>query len=963
MTRRTLPLVLALLLTAGTAAAVRPGNPGDRMTDRQRQALDAYGMAVEIELDRSDVPAWLMGRLSDRIGADAVSAAVEALVRHGDAFRRGADDDFTFGVVETDQVGQTHVRMHQLYRGLPVVGGQLIVHMTRDAVVGINGRFLADLDLDTTVALSPAQLSAAAEAWTADNGGLAVSLVEVGETVVYAGDLEAEPRTAVRVRLAYHDSEGVQVDDVYVDANAGVALGKVPRVYRAKNRKIYNMNQACISTGNEMPGTLMFSEGGSSTDTAAMGAYNGTGTTYDYYKTRFNRDSYDNAGAAIVSSVHGQFSTGYSCDKNNAAWFDSPYNQMVFGDGDGTTFLNLATSLDVTAHELTHAVTSRSADLVYEKESGALNEAVSDILGEGTAFYAGKGDWKIGAEIYTPSTSGDALRYFANPTADGYSKDYYPERLYSGTCTPSSSNDQCGVHGNSGIANLQFYLLSQGGTHPRGKTTVSVPAIGIAKAEQIWYRALTSYMTSTTTFQGARTATASAASALYGGTCTAEWTAVHKAWDAVGVPGTWSCGTTYSISGSAGTASATVTAGSGSATSDASGNYSIAGLAAGTYTVTPSKSGCTFSPASQSVTITTANRTGINFTATCSTGDTQLTSGVALTGQSVAKSAWKYYYITVPSGATNLTFATTSATADVDIYTQSGAKPTSSSYICRPYSSSGNETCSATNPAAGTWWLGVYGYAAGSYTVTATVTTSTPTYSISGSAGTSGATVTAGGKTATSDASNNYTITGLANGTYTVTPTKTGCTFSPASQSVTVSGANVTGKNFTATCGTGTTLFTDGFEGTGWYVVDTSGTAGSWTIATSSTYPTASPHGGTKFAKFNSYTASSGSQTRIYRNAGFAVSSSYASVTLKFWMYHDTGYSTYADKVQVQVSTNGSTWTNVGAAVNRYTGSTGWAQHTIDLSAYKGQTVYLGFLGISAYGNNEYLDDVTVTAP
>ena len=116
-------------------------------------------------------------------------------------------------------------------------------------------------------------------------------------------------------------------------------------------------------------------------------------------------------------------------------------------------------------------------------------------------------------------------------------------------------------------------------------------------------------------------------------------------------------------------------------------------------------------------------------------GDTPLTSGVAVTGQSVAKSAWKYYSIAVPSGATNLTLATTSATGDVDIYTQSGAKPTSSSYVCRPYGSTGNESCSATNPAAGTWWLGVYGYAAASYTVTGTYTLGGTTYSISGSAG------------------------------------------------------------------------------------------------------------------------------------------------------------------------------------------------------------------------------------
>jgi hypothetical protein len=434
--------------------------------------------------------------------------------------------------------------------------------------------------------------------------------------------------------------------------------------------------------------------------------------------------------------------------------------------------------------------------------------------------------------------------------------------------------------------------------------------------------------------------------------------------DVTGINFTASCtAPTFSISGNAGTSGATVTAGSSSTTSDASSNYAMSGFVAGTYTVTPSKSGCTFSPASSSVTITSANVTA-NFTATCGSGDTQLTSGVALTGQSVALGAWKYYYISVPAGATNLTFATTAATADVDIYTQVNAKPTSSAYICRPYTSSGNETCSATNPASGTWWLGVNGYAAGSYTVTATVTMPVATYSISGSAGTSGATVTAGSQGATSDGSNNYTISGLANGTYTVTPSKSGCTFSPASASVTIAGANVTGTNFTATCGSGSTLFSNGFEsaGSGWATAQVSGTAGAWTYVTSGTLPTTSPHGGSYLAKFNSYDSASGSQTRVYRTTGFAIPSTATAATLTFWMYHDTGYSTSADKVQVQVST-GSTWTSVGTGINRYDGSTGWKQHTIDLTAYKGTTVQLGFLGISAYGNNEFIDDVTVTTP
>jgi Zn-dependent metalloprotease len=275
MTRRALPLVLAILFTATSAVAMN----GHGTTPHQRQALASFGQNVQIELDGLGVPSWLMGALSARTFADPAAAATDALDLHGAAFRRGADDTFAFRTLISDGQGQTHVRMTQLYRGFPVVGGELIVHMTGDAVVGINGRFVADLALDTSVALSSSQLVGAAEAYTAAAGGLGIGILEVGETVVYAGDDEVAPKTAVRVRLQYTDSLGPQIDDVYVDAHDGRVLGTSPRVFRAKSRKIYNMNQACISTGSEMPGSLMFSEGGSSTDTGAMGAYTGSGST------------------------------------------------------------------------------------------------------------------------------------------------------------------------------------------------------------------------------------------------------------------------------------------------------------------------------------------------------------------------------------------------------------------------------------------------------------------------------------------------------------------------------------------------------------------------------------------------------------------------------------------------------------------------------------------------------------
>jgi len=190
-----------------------------------------------------------------------------------------------------------------------------------------------------------------------------------------------------------------------------------------------------------------------------------------------------------------------------------------------------------------------------------------------------------------------------------------------------------------------------------------------------------------------------------------------------------------------------------------------------------------------------------------------------------------------------------------------------------------------------------------------------------------------------------------AAGTYTVTITGTGG-----------------GKTHTSTVsltvtptGGGGAIISDGFEAAGWSSTQVSGTAGAWSIVTSSSFPSISAHGGTHWADFNSYTSAAGSQTRFYRTSSFAVPSTYATITLTFWMYHDTGYSTSNDQVQAQVSTNGTTWTNAGSAVSRYNGSTGWAQASVDLTSYKGQTIYLGFLGIGAYGNDEYVDDAAVT--
>lgn len=416
--------------------------------------------------------------------------------------------------VEHDPEGFTVIRYQQVINGTDAIGAELRFHVdTHGLVFAANGTARGKLPTGTAVVLTEGQarsviLDAYAGADESAISGTSLKYLRSGEGFrpVYESTI-------------FMESTGTPTKDkVFVDAESGEILARHPLIVNERFREVYTARN-----GTSTPGTLVIREGGAaSSDAVVMAAYNNTGATYDFFRSVFSRDSYDNRGAKLISTVR------YSRNYVNAYWDGT---QMVYGDGDGVTSLPLAQSLDVTAHELAHGVTEYTAGLVYQGESGALNEAFSDIMASATdAWKKGAVDantWKIGDDVWTPGTADDALRYMNDPTADGISYDYWPTR-YTGT------QDNGGVHMNSGIANLAFYLLSQGGKHPRGKTSNTVPALGIVQARAIFYRAHANYATSTTRFEGYRTATARAAQDLYGAAAAA---AVHEAWNAVGVPG------------------------------------------------------------------------------------------------------------------------------------------------------------------------------------------------------------------------------------------------------------------------------------------------------------------------------------------------------------------------------------------------------------------------------------------
>ncbi len=246
-------------------------------------------------------------------------------------------------------------------------------------------------------------------------------------------------------------------------------------------------------------------------------------------------------------------------------------------------------------------------------------------------------------------------------------------------------------------------------------------------------------------------------------------------------------GSLYNIYGNIfGVAGVTVSitgGGTGAATTDSGGNYSIASLTNGTYTITPAKTGCTFSPASLTVTINGAHSTGNNFTSTCSPGYSL--SGVAGVVGATMTLSGAGSSSTTSDGSGNYSFSGLSNGA----YTITPSKAS-----CTFSPTSLNVTISNANSSGNNF--------------TATCSGGT-TYSIAGTVtGASGATMTlsgAGSSSTTSDGSGNYSFSGLSNGAYTVTPSKASCTFSPTSLNVTISNANSSGNNFTATCSGGTT--------------------------------------------------------------------------------------------------------------------------------------------------------------
>jgi Zn-dependent metalloprotease len=283
-----------------------------------------------------------------------------------------------------------------------------------------------------------------------------------------------------------------------------------------KRRSIYD-----AKTNQQLPGTLVRSEGGpASQDPAVNEAYDSAGATYDLYYEIFKRNSIDDKGLHLDSTVH------YGVKYDNAFWNGS---QMVYGDGDGELFQRFTKSIDVIGHELTHGVTQYEAGLQYFGQSGALNESMSDVFGSLVKQRvknqtADQADWIIGEGLFTPKVKGVGIRSMKAP-GTAYDdpvlgKDPQPahvDNIYSGM------KDNGGVHINSGIPNKAFYL-----------TAMEIGGYAWEKAGNIWYRTLCDRLKPKANFKAGADATIKVAGELYGDG-SKEQKAVKNAWQKVGV--------------------------------------------------------------------------------------------------------------------------------------------------------------------------------------------------------------------------------------------------------------------------------------------------------------------------------------------------------------------------------------------------------------------------------------------
>jgi Zn-dependent metalloprotease len=441
-------------------------------------------------------------------GAAPAVKAKEVLDEYGELFGLSTPSELGHAQVTTDQLGMTHVSFTQIAAGVPVFAGGIGVHFSRDgkAVNFISGTPIPDV----SVAHGQAKLSSDEAVEIAEQALPNGKLAQAPTLQVYAG---LPPYTSgPNARLSWFvwliDESGQESKEYVVDAVDGKILDTVPVGDSALYREVFDAKGK-----SELPGTLVRKEEqGPTADADVNNAYDNTGHVYEFY-SQLERDSYNNAGAHLLSTVHVGEPSGGKLE--NAYWNGK---QMVFGD-------NYTAALDVVGHELTHAVTENTSELVSEGESGALNEGFSDMMGAAIeSSTVGEEDWEIGENL-----PGGAIRSLSEPGK-------YHEHEDAGISNPDPAKlsewvqvclDNFGIHINSTVPSHAFYLAAQS------------EYVGLELATLIFYRGFTVYLkkSPTASLEAARAAVLQAAYDWFLSKEDPGYKAIEKAFNDVGLNG------------------------------------------------------------------------------------------------------------------------------------------------------------------------------------------------------------------------------------------------------------------------------------------------------------------------------------------------------------------------------------------------------------------------------------------
>ena len=507
-----------------------------------------------------------------------------------DRLVRGDELRVRLARADTLVAGRSVEQLTQYHQGLRVWGGSVARQFDGNSLVSVFGTFYQGLDLDATPALSR---DAARDALEGLGGvlllpdtdpELVVLPLDAGQRLAWTGEVmlhrdivrafvDAGTGRVVRrysvmqrqaANAAIGHGTGVLGDDKKMSATAASGTFLASDPLRPPAIVTYDMKgdvaRSLNVLANRVPlvtADIASNSSNSWTDAAVVDAHAYAAFTYDYYFKRFGRRGLDNANRRLNNLVHlVKRSDIFTAPDDILDLYENAFycggcagGVMVYGEGlpggvylpsTGQRFDYFSGALDIVAHELTHGVTDFSSRLEYVNESGALNEAFSDIMATSVEFFIqppGNGpmlaDYLIGEDIVVGVLTGalNGVRSMANPALFGQ-PDHYSKRAL---LPPDDAHDNGGVHTNSGIPNHAFYLAIEGGTNRT--SGIRVQGVGGANREQIekvFYRAFTQLMPSNADFSMARAITLRAAQDLYG-LGSPPYNAVRDAWTAVGV--------------------------------------------------------------------------------------------------------------------------------------------------------------------------------------------------------------------------------------------------------------------------------------------------------------------------------------------------------------------------------------------------------------------------------------------